>query len=100
MRIQALLEEANPPLSEVMTKDPYLVPIGTPLSQVAKEMAKHKYGCAIVVNDKTGIIGIFTTVDGMRILSAILEAGITERAKLEDSPIEKYFEWFKDSECL
>jgi len=61
-------------VSDVMTPHPYCVDIGTPLSTVAKEMANHKYGCVVVLNHQKDVVGIFTTTDGMRVLSEILSS--------------------------
>jgi acetoin utilization protein AcuB len=44
---------------------------------VAAEMAEHRYGSAVVV-DKDRVIGILTTVDGMRALSMLLAERRTE----------------------
>lgn len=57
---------------DVMTPNPYCVELDTPLSVVAREMATKKYGCVVVMNNVNQIVGIFTTTDGMRILSEIL----------------------------
>ena len=35
-------------------------------------MSEHKYGSAVVL-DKERVVGVFTTVDGMRVLSTLLE---------------------------
>lgn len=59
-------------VADVMTKAPFCVYVGTPLSDVAHEMAKHKYGCAVVLDRADKVVGIFTTTDGMRVLSEIL----------------------------
>jgi acetoin utilization protein AcuB len=54
---------------EAMTPDPYEVPPDCPLDDVAEEMAKHRYGCAVVTAPGRGVVGMFTTTDA---LSAIL----------------------------
>lgn len=59
-------------VEEVMTPDPYTVRPGTSLEQVVSEMAEHKYGCAIVQQDNGKVVGIFTTVDALRVLSEVL----------------------------
>ena len=60
-------------VSEAMTPDPYAVTADTPLSQVAREMAQHKYGCAIVM-DNNKVAGVLTTVDMCKALADILES--------------------------
>lgn len=57
----------NVTVDEAMSPDPYTVSPETPLSTVAREMASHKYGCAIVV-EGARVVGIFTTVDALRAL--------------------------------
>jgi acetoin utilization protein AcuB len=74
-------------VSDVMTADPYCVQVGTLLSEVAREMAKNKYGCTVVLNRMNRVVGIFTTTDGMRILSQLLDSkpeGHLNLVKVED----------------
>lgn len=65
-RSTAFLDELR--VSDAMTRDPYHVPSKTPLSEVARTMAEHRYGVALVVDDGE-VKGIFTTTDGMRVLA-------------------------------
>jgi len=69
-------------VSDVMTAYPYCVQVGTPLSEVAYEMAKHKYGCVVILNRISRVVGIFTTTDGMRVLSEILNNGVGPDLKM------------------
>lgn len=57
---------------DVMTPDPYIVTPQTPMDFVVAEMAEHKYGCAIIIQENGKVVGIFTVVDGLRVLSEIL----------------------------
>lgn len=57
-------------IQHLMLPDPYSVLPTTALTEVAEVMAQKKYGCAIVQNLLEKVIGIFTAVDGMRMLSA------------------------------
>jgi acetoin utilization protein AcuB len=57
---------------EAMTAEPYAVPTGTPLAAVLREMAAHKYGTAVVM-DGDRPIGIFTTIDALRLAARLLE---------------------------
>jgi len=59
-------------VNEAMTQDTYAVGPRTTLRKVAAQMAEHKYGSAVVL-DKEHVVGVFTTVDGMRVLSQLLE---------------------------
>jgi acetoin utilization protein AcuB len=54
-----------------MTDEPYTVSPDTPLDEVVLTMAEHKYGSAIVVQNKH-VVGVFTTVDVCRALSELL----------------------------
>lgn len=56
-----------------MSADVYVVHPDTPLTGVAHSMAEHKYDCAVIV-DETHVVGIFTTVDALRALIAVLES--------------------------
>lgn len=60
-------------VEEVMIPDPYAVEPGSELSRVVREMAKHKYGCAIVQKGAGRATGIFTANDALRILGDLLE---------------------------
>lgn len=75
-------------VSDIMTPNPYCVKVGTPLSEVAHQMAKHKYGCTVVLNGTT-VVGIFTSTDGMRVLSELLSS---ETSKMFHSlGVERFF---------
>jgi acetoin utilization protein AcuB len=56
---------------EAMIEEVYSVAPATPLAEVARTMAEHKYGSAIVI-DRGTVIGIFTAVDGLRALSLLI----------------------------
>ncbi|GEJ59156.1 CBS domain-containing protein [Anaeromyxobacter diazotrophicus] len=62
------------PVSEAMNAEPYAVPPEAPLEEVAREMAAHKYGAAVVVQ-RGEVVGIFTTVDALRALASVLRRG-------------------------
>lgn len=66
-------------VGDVMTPDPYMIQEQALLADVASEMSEHKYGCALVVDQSSTIIGIFTSVDALRVLSATLRLSPTER---------------------
>lgn len=59
-------------VEEAMTQAPYTVQPEAALRDVAKEMAEHKYGAAIVVDGHGKVIGVFTMVDACRALSTVL----------------------------
>jgi acetoin utilization protein AcuB len=56
---------------EAMTAEPYTVAPDAALEQVAIEMAEHKYGSAVVL-DQGAVVGLFTTVDALRALASVL----------------------------
>lgn len=60
-------------VGDVMTQDPYSVKPETPTCEVVKEMAAHKYGCAIVQQDNGKVVGIFTDNDGLRVFGELLD---------------------------
>jgi acetoin utilization protein AcuB len=68
------------PVEEAMSVDVYSVAPDTPLLDVAAEMADHKYGCAIVT-EGTHVVGIFTVVDALRALVAIIASSETNPTK-------------------
>jgi acetoin utilization protein AcuB len=68
--IDANLDELT--VEEAMTPEPYTVSASTPLSRVARAMAEHKYGCAVVM-ERERVKGILTTTDALRALSEVLE---------------------------
>lgn len=58
-------------VEEAMSTVLYTVMPDTPLDEVAAEMADMKYGSAVVL-DHGKVVGVFTTIDGMRALSELL----------------------------
>jgi acetoin utilization protein AcuB len=58
-------------IDAAMMPDPYTVSPDTPLQAVADVMAKNKYG-SVVVAENGKVVGVFTTVDGMRVLADML----------------------------
>jgi acetoin utilization protein AcuB len=66
-------------VEEAMAQEAYTVPPGTPLLEVARTMALHKYGSAVVAQ-KGRVEGIFTTVDAMRALETLLASPMARQA--------------------
>jgi acetoin utilization protein AcuB len=58
-------------VEDVMTPHPYTVTPGAPLDEVASAMSRRKIGSAVVVEGGR-VVGVFTTVDALRLLSALL----------------------------
>jgi acetoin utilization protein AcuB len=64
-------------VDEAMSQDAYTVPPGTALAEVARTMAMHKYGSAVVAKDGR-VEGIFTTIDALKALDALLSTPMAE----------------------
>jgi acetoin utilization protein AcuB len=64
-------------VSDAMSPQVYTVSPDAPLDEVAAEMAEHKYGSAVVM-DNGHVVGVFTTVDGMSALSELLQSRLTK----------------------
>ncbi len=65
LRLVEALKDVDPkkvPVEEAMWPVPYTAEPGTPLDQVAQEMAEHKYG-SVVVTQGARVVGVLTTVD-------------------------------------
>jgi acetoin utilization protein AcuB len=68
------VDAASETVTEAMSADPYRVSPDSPLEEVAHEMADRKFGAAVVMEGEQ-IVGIFTTVDALRALAAVLRRG-------------------------
>jgi acetoin utilization protein AcuB len=66
-------------VEEAMAQEAYTVPPGTALLEVARTMAMHKYGSAVVTRDGT-VEGIFTTIDALKALETLLSSTQAEAA--------------------
>lgn len=55
-------------VDEAMSSDVYRVSPNTPVQKVAGEMARRKLGSAVVVEGNK-VLGLFTTVDALRLLA-------------------------------
>jgi acetoin utilization protein AcuB len=58
-------------VEEAMTSLPYAVTPDTPLARVARDMAEHRYGSAVVM-EGSHVVGVFTTTDALRALADAL----------------------------
>jgi len=68
------LKEVSPEtelVEEAMTSEPFSVPPDAPVAAVVAEMARHKYGSALVV-EGSHVVGIFTTTDALFLLARVL----------------------------
>jgi CBS domain-containing protein len=60
-------------VAEAMTPEPYAVAPDAPLWEVAKHMARQKFGCAVVTDEAGNVVGLFTTTDALRVLAELTE---------------------------
>jgi acetoin utilization protein AcuB len=60
-------------VEDAMTSDTYAVAPDEPIGTVARRMARHRYGCAIVV-ERGKVAGIFTVTDALRLLATLAPA--------------------------
>jgi len=56
------VDPAKVPVEDAMVTDVYSVEPETPVDEVVREMAQHKYGSVVVMQNQK-VVGIFTTVD-------------------------------------
>jgi len=62
------VDAAKVRVDEAMTPTPYSVKKTANLGQVAREMAEHRYGSAVVM-ENDHVVGVFTTTDALRALA-------------------------------
>lgn len=53
---------------EEAMNEPYVVPLDTPVDIVVETIAKQRQGGAIVVDSRSRVVGIFTTIDALELL--------------------------------
>lgn len=59
-------------VGDAMSREVYSVTPDAPLDEVVAEMALHKYGSAVVMQNQH-VVGIFTTVDACNALASLLQ---------------------------
>ena len=64
-------------VEDAMTQTPYFVSPETPLDEVVGNMAEHKYGCVVVMQNHK-VVGIFTTVDACRAFAEMLHGRLSK----------------------
>lgn len=60
-------------VAEAMTPEPYTVQPDAALWEVAKHMAREKFGCAVITDEGGAVVGLFTTTDALRVLADLAE---------------------------
>jgi acetoin utilization protein AcuB len=71
------LNDVNPDVvkvEEAMSAEPWTVRHDTPVTDVIREMTRHKYGSAVVLDDHGKLLGIFTTHDALQVLGELLDS--------------------------
>lgn len=68
-------------IDEALAFEPYTVSVDAPLARVARAMAAHRYGCAVVVQDGR-VRGIFTATDALRALAELIERHEPDQERL------------------
>lgn len=66
------VDPAKITVENAMTPNPFTVSPDAPLAGVARTMARNKWGCAVVIEEER-VVGMFTTVDALRLLAELLE---------------------------
>jgi len=64
-------------VEEAMSSSPYAVSPDALLDEVVAEMAEHKYGSAVVMQNQK-VVGVFTTVDVCRALAELLRGRLAK----------------------
>jgi acetoin utilization protein AcuB len=69
----ATVDYAKIPVANVMTMAPFSCGPNAHVETVAREMAQHHYGSAVVVDPDhpTQVVGVFTTTDALRALATL-----------------------------
>ena len=68
---------------DAMSPHPYVCPPNAPISEVAHEMERHRYGSALVVEGEE-VVGMFTTTDALRALRQLATGKPAEPAVRPD----------------
>lgn len=81
VKLAAKFESAGTlPTEEFMTPDPYVVPVTAALADVVEEMAHRKIGSAVVVDESSSVVGIFTAVDALALMAKMLRLPMQQKA--------------------
>jgi acetoin utilization protein AcuB len=67
------VDPSRTPVSEAMSQDVLGVPSTASIFDVAQEMASSKHGSAVVL-DGGQVVGVFTTIDALRLLASLRSA--------------------------
>jgi len=70
------LKDVDPEIvtvEEAMNQDVLAVAPDASLEQVARQMAEHRYGSAVIVHERH-VLGIFTSTDALRVLAGVVRS--------------------------
>src|SRR5512146_3249961 len=65
------IDPARVLVEEAMTPNPFTVTPDAPLAEVARTMARNKWGSAVVMEEDR-LVGMFTTIDALRLLADLV----------------------------
>lgn len=71
-------------VDDVMKREVYVTEPNTSIREIVATMVESKIGSAVIVNANREIIGIFTTIDALRILLDILDEDEGEELDVDD----------------
>ena len=80
LRLVESLKDVDPKVVKVedaMSTNVYAVGPDAPLDEVVRDMAEHKYGSVVVLQNNK-VVGIFTTVDACRALHDLLHGRLAK----------------------
>lgn len=86
----AKAQEKNAKIADFMRTEVYTVEPDANLAEVVGVMADEKMGSALVVSPGNDVLGIFTTVDALRLLADLLDD------EEENLSLDDYFEDWRD----
>ncbi len=73
-------------IGEIVHQIPFVVSENESLQSVLTIMIQNKYGSALVMNSQEQLVGIFTTIDAMRLLRDLIN-GENEKIEIGPEPI-------------
>ena len=71
------VDPANVKVEEAFSPEPYIATPSSSLAEVCAEMARHKYGCALIC-DNHKLVGIFTWVDALNAFNELLSTRLKQ----------------------
>jgi CBS domain-containing protein len=81
------VELENDVVEDAMTTDTYAVAPDAAIGTVTQHMARHRYGCAVIL-ERGKVAGVFTATDALRLVSALAPPARPTRAPATSSKAE------------